>query len=49
MELIERTLVLLKPDAVTRGLVGRLIRFEDAGLKIAELPDYHTLAERFTF
>lgn len=35
MELIERTLVLLKPDAVARGLVGRLIqRFEDAGLKI---------------
>lgn len=35
MELIERTLVLLKPDAVARGLVGRLTqRFEDAGLKI---------------
>lgn len=35
MELIDRTLVLLKPDAVARGLVGRLIqRFEDAGLKI---------------
>lgn len=32
---IERTLVLLKPDAVARGLAGRLIgRFEDAGLKI---------------
>jgi nucleoside-diphosphate kinase len=32
---IERTLVVLKPDAVVRGLVGRLIqRFEDAGLKI---------------
>jgi len=31
----ERTLVLLKPDAVARGLVGRVIqRFEDAGLKI---------------
>jgi nucleoside-diphosphate kinase len=31
----ERTLVLLKPDAVARGLAGRLIqRFEDAGLKI---------------
>lgn len=35
MDLIERTLVLLKPDAVARSLVGRLIqRFEDAGLKI---------------
>jgi nucleoside-diphosphate kinase len=32
---IERTLVLLKPDAVARGLVGRIItRFEDAALKI---------------
>jgi nucleoside-diphosphate kinase len=31
----ERTLVILKPDAVQRGLVGRLIqRFEDAGLKV---------------
>jgi len=34
-ELIERTLVLLKPDAVQRGLVGKIIeRFENAGLKI---------------
>lgn len=33
--MIERTLVLLKPDAVARGLMGRIIqRFEDAGLKI---------------
>ncbi len=32
---LERTLVLLKPDAVARGLVGRVItRFEDALLKI---------------
>ena len=32
---IERTLVLLKPDAVTRGLVGRVLsRFEEALLKI---------------
>jgi nucleoside-diphosphate kinase len=32
---IERTLVLLKPDAVARGLVGRVVsRFEDALLKI---------------
>lgn len=35
MTTIERTLVLLKPDAVGRSLVGRLIqRFEDSGLKI---------------
>ena len=32
---IERTLVLLKPDAVSRGLVGRILgRFDDALLKI---------------
>ncbi|KWX02566.1 putative nucleoside diphosphate kinase [Carbonactinospora thermoautotrophica] len=32
---VERTLVLLKPDALVRGLAGRIIqRFEDAALKI---------------
>jgi len=32
---VERTLVLLKPDAVARGLAGRVIaRFEDALLKV---------------
>jgi len=32
---IERSLVLLKPDAVARGLVGRILaRFEDALLKV---------------
>ncbi|QDY78071.1 nucleoside-diphosphate kinase [Streptomyces qinzhouensis] len=32
---VERTLVLLKPDALARGLVGRIFaRFEDAALKI---------------
>lgn len=32
---VERTLVLLKPDAVARGLSGRVLqRFEDAALKI---------------
>jgi len=34
----ERTLVLLKPDAVQRGLIGEIIkRFESAGLKIVAL------------
>jgi nucleoside-diphosphate kinase len=34
-QLRERTLVVLKPDAVVRGLAGRIIgRFEDAALKI---------------
>jgi nucleoside-diphosphate kinase len=32
---VEQTLVLLKPDAVARGLVGRIMmRFEDALLKV---------------
>lgn len=32
---MERTLVLIKPDAIERGLIGRIIaRFEDKGLKI---------------
>src|SRR5580658_452027 len=34
-QLLERTLVVLKPDAVARGLAGRIIqRFEDASMKI---------------
>ncbi len=33
--MIERSLVLLKPDAVQRGFMGKIImRFEDAGMKI---------------
>ena len=33
--MLERTLVLIKPDAVKRGLIGRILtRFEDAGLKV---------------
>lgn len=32
---MERTLVLIKPDAIMRGLVGRIItRFEEKGLKL---------------
>lgn len=32
---LQRTLVLLKPDAIQRGLIGRIVsRFEDVGLKI---------------
>jgi nucleoside-diphosphate kinase len=35
---IEQTLVLLKPDAVERALVGKVIsRFEDAGFKIVAM------------
>lgn len=35
---VERSLILLKPDSVQRGLVGRLLgRFEDKGLKLIGL------------
>ena len=35
---MERTLILIKPDAVQRGLSGRILaRFEDKGLKIVGL------------
>lgn len=35
---METTLIILKPDAVQRGLVGRIInRFEDKGLQIVGL------------
>ncbi|MCE9594759.1 MAG: nucleoside-diphosphate kinase [Planctomycetes bacterium] len=35
---MERTLVLLKPDALQRGLVGRILaRFEEKGLKLVGL------------
>jgi len=55
---MERTLVVIKPDGVQRGLVGRIIqRFEDAGLKIIALKQiqmdkdfagqhYHDVAKR---
>jgi len=52
----ERTLVILKPDAVARGLIGKIIStFEDTGLKIveakmltpsAELMDKHYTSDR---
>ena len=35
---VERTLVLLKPDAVARGLSGRILtRYEDKGLRIVAM------------
>lgn len=46
MATIERTLVLCKPDAVVRGIVGRLVqRFEDAGLKIVGMKMHQMDAE----
>lgn len=36
--MIEQTLVLLKPDSVQRGIVGKILsRFEDTGLKIVAM------------
>ena len=33
---MERTLILIKPDAIQRGMIGRIItRFEEKGLKVA--------------
>jgi nucleoside-diphosphate kinase len=42
----ERTLILIKPDAIQRGLIGRLIaRFEDKGLSILGLKLIRVTAE----
>jgi nucleoside-diphosphate kinase len=39
---LERTLVIIKPDAVQRGLIGEIIvRFERRGLRIAALKLLH--------
>lgn len=39
---LEQTLVLIKPDGVKRGLVGRILaRFEDAGMKIVGMKMRH--------
>lgn len=36
--MLERTLVLIKPDGVKRGLMGRILsRFEDAGMKVVAM------------
>ncbi len=43
---VEKTLVLLKPDAVSRGLAGRVLtRFEDAALKIVGVKMKHLDAD----
>ncbi|MBU0930331.1 MAG: nucleoside-diphosphate kinase [Nanoarchaeota archaeon] len=40
--MIEKTLILLKPDAVQRGLIGEIIsRFEKLGLKIVGMKMQH--------
>lgn len=52
-ETIERTLVLLKPDALDRGLVGEITqRFERVGLKIVGMkmlvPSHEHAAKHYT-
>jgi len=43
---IERTLVVLKPDAVQRGIVGKIIsRFEEVGLKMSGMKMIHCTKE----
>lgn len=47
---MERTLIIVKPDAVQRGLIGRIVtRFERRGLRIAAMKLIHideALAQR---
>jgi nucleoside-diphosphate kinase len=44
---LERTLVLVKPDGVKRGLVGEILsRFERKGLKILAAKTLHVTPER---
>ena len=43
---MERTFVMLKPDAVQRGLVGEIVnRFERRGLKIVAMKMVHVTTE----
>jgi len=43
----QKTYVMIKPDAVARGFVGRIVaRFEDAGLTIERLEYGHVTAEQ---
>lgn len=43
---MEQTLVLIKPDGVQRGLIGRILsRFEDVGLKIVAMKMVHASRE----
>ena len=44
---IQRTLVIVKPDAVAKGVAGKIIgRFEEAGLKILAAKMVHLTKER---
>jgi len=44
---IERTLVIVKPDAIAKGVAGKIIgRFEEAGLKILAVRMVHLTKEQ---
>ena len=44
---IERTLVIVKPDAIAKGVAGKIIsRFEEAGLKILAAQMVHLTKEQ---
>lgn len=44
---VERTLVIVKPDAVAKGVAGRIIsRFEEAGLRILAAKMIHLTKEQ---
>ena len=44
---IERTLVIVKPDAIAKGVAGKIIsRFEEAGLKILAAKMVHMTKEQ---
>lgn len=44
--MIERTLIVLKPDTIQRGLIGKIIsRFEDVGLKLIGMKMVHCTKE----
>jgi nucleoside-diphosphate kinase len=43
---MERTFVMIKPDGVQRGLVGKILRrFEDRGMKIAGMKLIHVTGD----
>jgi nucleoside-diphosphate kinase len=43
---LERTLIIIKPDAVQRGLIGKIVtRFERRGLRIAAMKLMHITEE----
>ena len=44
---VERTYIMLKPDCVRRGLMGRVIsRLEDKGYKIVDAKMMHLTSEK---